>query len=94
MSGEVNPDVYKVSKKSLSIKSKEIVAQHKMLSIVKNKSENVPVFFYNQKMTDNEIIQLSKYSLKIERYYKKPIDIEFAISKGKIYLLQTRPITT
>jgi pyruvate,water dikinase len=31
---------------------------------------------------------------KVEAYYQKPVDIEWAISEGKLYLLQVRPITT
>lgn len=32
--------------------------------------------------------------LKIEKLFKYPQDIEWAIAKGKIYILQSRPITT
>ena len=31
---------------------------------------------------------------KIEDFYKKPEDIEWAIVDGQVYLLQSRPITT
>ena len=31
---------------------------------------------------------------KIEAFYKKPEDIEWAIVDGQVYLLQSRPITT
>ncbi len=32
--------------------------------------------------------------LKIEDHYKAPQDIEFSIHKGRVYILQTRPVTT
>lgn len=38
-----------------------------------------------------ELVALGK---KIEAHYKKPMDIEWAIDSGKIYVLQARPITT
>ena len=38
--------------------------------------------------------KISQLGEKIEDHYKKPQDIEFAISEGKIYVLQSRPITT
>lgn len=38
--------------------------------------------------------QLYKLGMKIERELGLPQDIEFAISKGKVYILQSRPITT
>jgi len=52
----------------------------------------------------NDIIQDAKLKMmvdqvceelcKIEQFYEKPIDIEWAIKKGVLYLLQARPITT
>ena len=40
------------------------------------------------------LIKLSKIALEIEKLYKSPQDIEFCIKSGKIYILQSRPITT
>ena len=37
---------------------------------------------------------LGKYCNEIRRLYKKPMDIEWAVSEGKVYILQARPITT
>ncbi|MDO8443672.1 MAG: PEP/pyruvate-binding domain-containing protein [Candidatus Azambacteria bacterium] len=37
---------------------------------------------------------LAKLCLEIEKLFKYPQDIEWAIAKGKIYILQSRPITT
>lgn len=43
---------------------------------------------------DKLIHQVGNAVWKIESHYKKPVDIEWAYSKGKLYLLQARPITT
>ena len=44
---------------------------------------------------DEKIVQkISKLGLKIEKHYGNPQDIEFAVKKGKLYILQARPITT
>ena len=40
------------------------------------------------------IIKVAKLCLKIEKLFKYPQDIEWAFAKGKIYILQSRPITT
>lgn len=45
-------------------------------------------------LTDDERNQLVELARKIEDFYKKPEDIEWAIVDGKVYLLQSRPITT
>lgn len=38
--------------------------------------------------------KLFKYAKKIREYYKSEQDIEWAISNGKVFILQARPITT
>ncbi len=46
-------------------------------------------------LTDLQIIKLSQIGSQIERSFKVPQDIEWAIDQSnKIYLLQSRPITT
>lgn len=45
-------------------------------------------------LTDDERNQLVELAKKIEAFYKKPEDIEWAIVDGQVYLLQSRPITT
>ena len=37
---------------------------------------------------------LRKYCLSIRRFYGVPMDIEWAVSDGRVYILQSRPITT
>jgi len=37
---------------------------------------------------------LGKLGIAIEKHYKKPQDIEWAIAGQKIYILQSRAITT
>ena len=49
--------------------------------------------FQNQVLNFNEAFRLFKISLKIEKIFGRPQDIEWAIEKGKIYILQSRPIT-
>lgn len=46
------------------------------------------------KLTDEEILELARLGLSIESRYQQPQDIEWAIADGKIFVLQTRPITT
>ena len=47
-----------------------------------------------QKITGKQIIALAKVFQKIEDHYNFPCDIEWAMAKGKIYITQSRPITT
>src|SRR5207249_3994670 len=45
-------------------------------------------------LTAKHIEQLAVISSKIERHYGKPQDIEWAIHIDKLYIVQSRPITT
>ncbi len=96
--GVVNPDHYIVNKSDLSIHSRQNVPQtvmeiHDYPSGVKK--VKVPKKMVNApKLTDEEVIELAKLSMKIHQHYYFPQDSEFAVENGKVYLVQTRPITT
>lgn len=47
-----------------------------------------------QTLTAEEIRSIAELAVRIERHYGTPQDIEFAIERGRIYITQTRPITT
>ncbi len=47
-----------------------------------------------QKLLDRQIFALAKICLSIENHYGTPQDIEWALERGKIYITQSRPITT
>ncbi len=47
-----------------------------------------------QKLTGQQIIELSELCVKIEHHYGFPCDIEWAFAKGVFYITQSRPITT
>lgn len=97
VSGSIVPDRYLVSKDSLKIVSKEINKQDWMIKKVGGKDRHIDLpknLRERQKISDKEIIELAKYGLKIEKHYKFPQDIEWAIASDKIWILQTRPVTT
>lgn len=96
VSGIVTPDHYVLDKKTNSI-VKEIINEKK-IAIFRANDKNKTIKLNAKKANSNtlnfnETKQLAKEALKIEKYYKKPMDIEWAID-DKIYILQARPITT
>ncbi|MBP6913731.1 MAG: phosphoenolpyruvate synthase [Candidatus Levybacteria bacterium] len=95
--GKVTPDHYEVAKSDFLILEKKIVNQ-KIMYVKKgsdNKEEQVPKKLQDlQKITDDDITTLAKLSKKLEEHYFFPQDSEWAKENGKIYLVQTRPITT
>lgn len=105
VSGAVTPDEYIVSKDK-----KEIIEKHiaeKTLMIVK-KDNGVGTAEINvgdyigfdsinkQCLSDEEIMKLANYGLKIEEVYGSHQDIEWGFDKDtkELYILQSRPITT
>lgn len=96
--GVVNPDHYIVNKKDFTIHSRSIVSQ--TIMEVRNfpsgvKKVNVPAQKTHQrKLTDEQVVEVAKLSAKVHQHYFFPQDSEFAIENGKVYLVQTRPITT
>jgi pyruvate,water dikinase len=47
-----------------------------------------------QVLSDYEIVALAAYCKKIEQYYNFPEDIEWATERGRIYIVQSRAVTT
>lgn len=45
-------------------------------------------------LSSEEIFELAKIALLVENLYQSPQDIEWVIKDGRVYLLQSRPITT
>lgn len=97
VSGQITPDTYRFDKPSMKIVDKIISKQKWMLIKLKEKNERVEIkdeMQAKQKLSDSEIIDLAKISMSIEQHYGFPQDIEYAVEKGNLYIVQSRPITT
>jgi pyruvate,water dikinase len=104
VSGGVTPDLYLVDKKSFATVHKmisrqewQLIKRPKATKDIEETNIKLPVpdtLQGKQKLSDREIITLARLGAKIERLYKFPQDIEWAKGDGKLYIVQTRPITT
>ena len=95
--GRVNPDHYVVDKKSLKIDKKEIQAQKIQLVKVGKGNKEIKVSLAwqkKQKLPDELILKLAKIGYQIEKHYFFPQDVEWAVEKGEVFIVQTRPVTT
>lgn len=95
--GRETPDHYEVEKKDFKIIKKTISAQDKQMvrSGKGNKLLTVSKgFSKTQKLPDNFIEELAKIGAKIEKHYFFPQDLEWAFEDNKLYIVQTRPVTT
>src|SRR3989344_3341103 len=97
VAGSVTPDHYEIDKRSFKITIKNIVSQEKQLVKTKGANKILAVskpFQRVQKLSDDKLIELARIGQKIEKHYYFPQDIEWAYKGGKLYIVQTRPVTT
>jgi pyruvate,water dikinase len=95
--GQVTPDHYEVNKDELKIIQKSIALQEVKLDRVKGQNKDVKIKKdegSKQKISNNIILELAALGKKLERHYYFPQDSEWAVANGKVYIVQTRPITT
>ncbi|GAB6135906.1 phosphoenolpyruvate synthase [Thermococcus prieurii] len=106
VSGAVTPDEYIVEKGTWKIKEKYIAKKEVMYVrnpetgkgtvLVKVADYLGPEYVEKQVLTEEQIIEVAKMGAKIEEHYQYPQDIEWAYDAddGKLYIVQSRPITT
>ncbi|OGK14648.1 hypothetical protein A3C98_03870 [Candidatus Roizmanbacteria bacterium RIFCSPHIGHO2_02_FULL_37_15] len=95
--GKVTPDHYEVEKRSFIILKKEIKEQR--IELKKSGGSNKEFHLSKsigskQKVNDEEIIKIALLVKDIENHYFFPQDIEWAIEDDRVYIVQSRPITT
>ncbi len=100
VSGQIKPDHYVVSPNLENFKILEAQISSKKIAIIRNDDGENETIKLNEEQSkkrvlDNyEIKRLAQFAEQLEEHYKKPQDIEFAIDKTGIYIVQSRPITT
>jgi len=95
--GKITPDTYVIHKTDWCILDINISNQEMMIIRGANgvKETKVPQTKQEkQKLTNQQILKLAKLCQSIEEHYKYPQDIEWALERGKLYITQSRPITT
>jgi pyruvate,water dikinase len=97
--GRVQPDRYTIDKTTGEIIDK--IIGKKNIELIRDPvygttiQRNVPQNRTQvQILSDYEIVALAAYCKKIEQYYNFPEDIEWAIERGRFYIVQSRAITT
>jgi pyruvate,water dikinase len=97
--GTVTPDDYYVDKGTMKIIRKSIPTKTVMLVRNENggtEEKSVPENLKDrQVITDEQVIELTKFALTIEQHYARVMDIEWGLDKqtGKLLILQARPET-
>jgi len=99
VSGAVTPDNYVLDRETGDLR--EVTVADKKVMCVRDAEtgetveREVPAEKRDQRVLgDEELDRLVALGAEIEAYYDSPQDVEWAIADGKVYLLQSRPITT
>jgi len=102
--GQVEPDTYFVgrprdpSKLDLQVLSARIGSKAFMIVRQADGTEarqDVPQAQREARVLDDaQVLEVAGLGLRIEKHYGSPQDVEWALQGGKIYIVQSRPITT
>lgn len=101
--GRVNPDQFYVFKPGLAkgyqaLVEKRLGNKQVQLVCANGSLKQVPVSPEDQRrfsLKDDEVLQLAKWALQIEKHYGRPMDIEWAKDglTGQLFIVQARPET-
>ena len=97
VSGTVTPDTYTVQKSGSNVVSSQIASKARMTVSKGDGAEevDVPRIMRDQpSMSDDQAREVARLALSLEHTEGRPVDVEWAIFDGTLYLLQCRPITT
>ena len=98
VSGAIEPDTYVVDKAGPRLVSVRVGV--KGFEIVRGEDghdlrrELSPERAGERVLSDDEVLDLARTGLRIHDHYGEPQDVEWAVSSGRWYVLQSRPITT
>lgn len=96
VSSLVTPDAIVVDKNAERIVSYEAANKEIMTVRTSDGTEEIPTPKQLRKkhaLTRNQVMRLTQLGKKIEKYYEMPMDVEWALEKDKLYIVQARPIT-
>ena len=102
--GQVEPDTYVVarprdpSQGGVQLLSARIGSKaHKIVRQADGSEAKLDVFKEQRELRvldDAQVLEVAGIGLRIEQHYGSPQDVEWALQDGKVYIVQSRPITT
>ncbi len=96
--GQVEPDTYRVAKEGPRLADVRVGVQSFMITAdPRGGDRRIPLDAADggrRVLGDDEVLELARLAIRVEQHYGKPQDMEWAIAGGRIFLVQSRPITT
>ncbi|MEV1129514.1 phosphoenolpyruvate synthase [Agromyces sp. NPDC049794] len=98
VSGAVEPDTYLVAKDGPRLLSARVGRQtHRLVADDDGtvRREDLEAERADARvLTDAEVLEVAALGLRVEAHYGQPQDTEWAYSGGRLFMLQSRPVTT
>ena len=94
--GMVTPDTLVVDKATGHVLTRETADKQVMTVRLESGTKEQPVPETKRNapvLSDEGAAELVRMGVQVETFYSTPMDVEWAIAEGKLYLLQARPIT-
>jgi pyruvate,water dikinase len=94
--GTITPDQWVVDKVNNQMLEKALGKKHTVVDLKAGggTETKVPEASTSLCLIDNQVLEVTELTSRVETEYGKPMDIEWAYEDGQLYLLQARPITT
>ncbi|MBI5690647.1 MAG: PEP/pyruvate-binding domain-containing protein [Verrucomicrobia bacterium] len=96
--GAITPDYFVIERKSRALVARQIGSKERVSRLSKKQGltvELTPTRLREQySLGIRSILRLVRVALRLEKQWGMPLDIEWAQRRGRLYLLQARPIST
>ena len=89
VSGDVHPDNFAIDRKTLAVKRATIGHKAHAVSALGDTARHAPD---DPSLTNDQLGELAGMSRQVEKFFGRPMDIEFGWADGKFALLQARAI--
>lgn len=98
--GQATPDQYVVQigadRQPVWIRRRTIASKSSRLTVTEEGLRHEPILKSDRErpsLSDGQLFELARTAKEVERAFGFPVDLEWAIDSGKLWILQARPIT-
>jgi pyruvate,water dikinase len=90
--GKVTPDRFVLDKGSAQVLDRAVSVKDRIIATLAQDGRAQTGARDMASLNDTQLAELMRLGLRIEEYFQRPSDIEWALSQGRFYLLQARAI--
>lgn len=90
--GKVTPDRFVLDKRTCELLERHISRKEKKVATLAADGRAPAGGIDDASLSEEQVLELGRLGLRVEAYYKHPCDLEWALSSGQFFLLQSRAI--